>query len=347
MGTAGLSSAAAQMRTRARARAPVFVVGSPRSGTTLLYHMILSAGNFALYRSETHIFNVFAPHYGNLAVRGNRQKMVDEWLQSKYFKLAGLDAEETRAHLMRDCGNPGDFLCIVMESIARSQKVERWAENTPEHVLYLREIKRTIPEALFIHIIRDGRDVALSLDKKRWVQSFPWDRKQGPLVCGLYWEWMVRAGRKAGPLLGPDYMEVRYEDLVQEPRQTLARIGQFIEHDLDYDHILQVGIGSVSEPETSFPGNHAESPFNPVGRWKNSLPPKQLARLERLLAPCLTELGYPLSQPEDALLSSPRLRLVRAQYLAYFSFRLWLKSSLPFARHLVDVQWLREHSAAL
>jgi hypothetical protein len=347
MSTAELSSAAAQIRTRVRAKAPVFVVGSPRSGTTLLYHMILSAGNFAVYRSETHIFNVFAPHYGDLAVPANRQKMVDEWLQSKYFRLAGLDLEETRAHLMRDCGNPGDFLRIVMESIARSQKLERWAENTPEHVLYLREIKRTIPEALFIHIIRDGRDVALSLDKKRWVQPFAWDRKQGPLVCGLYWEWMVRAGRKAGPSLGPDYMEVRYEDLVQEPRQTLARIGQFIEHDLNYDHILQVGIGSVSEPETSFPGDSTESRFNPVGRWKNNLTTEQLAPLESLLAPCLKALGYSLSQPEDALPGGLRLRRLRAQYLAYFSFRLWLKSRLPFAKHLVDVQWLREDSTAV
>ncbi|HEV2117983.1 MAG TPA: hypothetical protein VGR48_18245, partial [Terriglobales bacterium] len=89
------------------------------------------------------------------------------------------------------------------------------------------------------------------------------------------------------------------------------------------------------------------SRFNPVGRWKNSLPPEQLERLERVIAPCLTELGYSLSQPEDALASSTRLCLLRAQYLAYFSFRLWLKSRLPFARLLVDVQWLREHSAAL
>jgi hypothetical protein len=347
MSTVELSTSEARIRTQARAKAPVFVVGSPRSGTTLLYHMILSAGNFAVYRSETHIFNVFAPRFGDLRVPENRARMVDQWLQSKYFRLTGLDRRETRDQLMRDCGNPGDFLRLVMENMARAQQVQRWAENTPEHVLYLREIKRTIPEALFVHIIRDGRDVALSLDKKGWVRPFPWDRNKGPLVCGLYWEWMVRAGRNAGPAMGPDYMEVHYEDLVQEPRQTLARVGQFIEHDLDYDRILRVGIGSVREPDTSFPGEQGGTGFNPVGRWKNGLPPEQLAKFESLLGTCLTELGYPLNTAGQAPKLSLGLRWLRAQYLAYFSFRLWAKSHAPLARHLVDVQWLREDSAAV
>lgn len=343
MSTVQLNSAEARTNMRTRAQAPVFVVGSPRSGTTLLYHMILSSGNFAVYRSETHIFNVFAPHFGNLRVPPNRARMVERWLQSKYFRLTGLDAEETRAQLMRDCGNPGDFLRIVMEGVARAQHVERWAENTPEHVLYMHAIKRTIPDALFIHIIRDGRDVALSLDKKGWVRPFSWDKHQGPLVCGLYWEWMVSAGRKAGSALGPDYMEVRYEDLVLEPRQTLARLGQFIQHDLDYDRILQVGIGSVREPDSSFASMEGKAGFSPVGRWKSALPEERLARLEALIGPCLQELGYALSRPGKKLLPLG-LRWLRAQYLAYFSSRLWIKARVPLAKHLVDVQWLRDDS---
>ena len=55
-----------------RSRAPVFVVGSPRSGTTLLYHMLLSAGRFAIYRAETHVFNVLVPRFGDPGVPSNR-----------------------------------------------------------------------------------------------------------------------------------------------------------------------------------------------------------------------------------------------------------------------------------
>ena len=62
---------------------------------------------------------------------------------------------------------------IVMGEMARQQGVERWADCTPDHLLYLAEIKKAIPEALVIHILRDGRDVALSLDKQRWIRPFP------------------------------------------------------------------------------------------------------------------------------------------------------------------------------
>jgi LPS sulfotransferase NodH len=340
MNVVQLSSHNPQAAAIARFKAPVFVVGSPRSGTTLLYHMLLSAGNFAVYRSETHIFSVFAPHYGNLRRRANRERMVDQWLRSKYFRLTGLNPEETRSQLLSECRTAGDFLRIVMENVASTQNVERWAENTSEHILYLREIKRTIPQALFIHMIRDGRDVALSLDKMGWVHPFPWDRRASSLVCGLYWQWMVQVGRKAGAALGANYLEVRYEDLVREPRQTLAHIGRFIGHDLDYDRILRVGIGSVRSPNTSF-ANAPGDDFNPIGRWKNGFSQEQLARFEALVGPFLEQLGYPIETPSHDLPSGFEIRRLRRQYLSYFPLRLWVKSHLPFAGHFVDIQWLR------
>ncbi len=74
------------------------------------------------------------------------------------------------------------------------------------------------------------------------------------MVAGVYWEWMVNKGRKDGRDLGADYTEVRFEELVGSPQETLARLGSFIDHDLDYDRIQKVGIGSVSAPNTSFEG---------------------------------------------------------------------------------------------
>src|SRR5438093_3467504 len=81
----------------------------------------------------------------------------------------------------------------------------------PEHLLYLPRIKETIPEALIIHIIRDGRDVALSTDKLGYIKRAPWDRKPTVMAAGLYWEWIVNRGRADGRKLGGDYTEVRVE----------------------------------------------------------------------------------------------------------------------------------------
>jgi len=136
-----------------------------------------------------------------------------------------------------------------MEDTARKQGVRRWSDCTPEHILHLARIKKTIPNALIVHIIRDGRDVALSSEKQHYVKRAFWDKNPTTMVAGLYWEWMVKKGRDAGRKLGNDYMEVRFEDLVSDPRATLARVGAFIDHDLDYDRIKEVGIGSVSDSE--------------------------------------------------------------------------------------------------
>ena len=70
-----------------------------------------------------------------------------------------------------------------MGDIAEQQGASRWGECTPEHLLYIDKIKRDIPDAKVIHVIRDGRDVAVSLDRQRWIRPFPWDKKQSLLVA--------------------------------------------------------------------------------------------------------------------------------------------------------------------
>lgn len=270
--------------------APVFVLGCPRSGTTLLYDMLISSGQFANYRVESNVFNKVTPPFGNLRSIRNRTRLMDAWLQSDYFERSGLEAEDIRAKVLTECRNAGDFLRIVMESISHNQGVERWAEKTPAHLLHIPQIKETIPDALIIHIIRDGRDVAASMDRMRCA-DFWWNTRHRLLVCGLYWQWIVEKGREYGRRLGPDYLEVRYEKLVQQPKETLAILGDFIHSDLNYDRIRQNAIGAVSKPNTSFRDEVRRGTFSPIGRWKGSSD-VEAARMEGLLESSLRELGY-------------------------------------------------------
>jgi hypothetical protein len=325
----------------ARSRAPVFVLGCGRSGTTLLYHMLLSAGGFAIYRAESNAINLLEPRFGNLSLKRNKELLMDAWLASKLFERSGLESATIRAKVIAECRNGGDFLRILMEEIARNQHVERWAECTPEHLLHLPRIKQTIPEALIIHIIRDGRDVALSNEKVGYVRRAWWDRKPHVLACGLYWEWIVRKGRADGSKLGADYTEVRFEDLITDPRPVLAKLGAFIEQELDYDRIRAVGIGSVSEPNTSF-NEDSEREFNPIGRWEKSFNPELLSTFEGVVGGLLQELGYKLGTTGDAKLSRPDLRRMRAAYRAYFDSKLWLKAKTPLGKIFVtkDLSWL-------
>ncbi len=327
--------------TGARAKAPVFVIGSPRSGNNFLYHTLLSSGGFAVYRASAQVFNMLVPRFGDFSALKNRQKMMKEWLASPYFERTGLDAASIEAKVLSECRNGGDFLRIVMGEMCRQQNVGRWATLSVEEMLYLPEIKRTVPDALFVHTIRDGRDVALSLAKKGYVRPLPWDQDRGLLVAACYWDWIVHEGRKLGRAMGPDYLEIRYEDLVTHPRETLNVIGKFISQDLDYDRILQTAVGTVGDPNTSFKAGESQASFNPVGRWRAGYSREQLAVVEAMTGPLLRELGYTIETPPEELKRARSYPVLKRLYGLYFDTRFWVKSKTPLAKFMVSTESMR------
>jgi hypothetical protein len=319
-----------------RSQAPVFVLGCGRSGTKLLYHSLLSAGGFAVYHAESNAFNLLGTRFGNLSNRENREKLLKLWLNSKLFERSGLTREEIEPRILNQCRNTGDFLRILMETIAEKQGVGRWAEATPLHALYLPEIKKLIPDAIVIQILRDGRDVALSLKKVGWIKPFRWDRNRSLVTSGLFWKWIVSKGRKYGKAMGTDYKEFHYEDLVTRPRETFAEISKFIDQELDYDQIQNVGLGSVHNPNSSFKGDK-NSEISPVGRWKALISPAELAQLESAIADLLVETGCEVSTPPQYLRRTPAVWFMCLLYPIFWDVKLWLKTRTPLAR-IADLQ---------
>lgn len=307
----------------------------------MLYHLLLSAGGFAEFHTQMNVFDVLEPIFGDLRVPENKKKMMREWLGSKAFAVSGLDASDLEAKVTAACNNGSDFLRIVMEEVARKQGVDRWIDSTPTNIPHMLRISRDFPEAQFIHIIRDARDVALSLDRHHWSRPLPWDRKRSLLAAGLYWEWIVRKGRRFGAILGPKYMEVRYEDLVEQPQPPLNRISEFLGHDLDYARIQQTSIGSVRKPLTAFKEELQEKRFVPVGRWRNKFAEDQLVWFERLVGNYLVELGYPLSHSRDVSERSLAVRTVRFEYESFYDLKQWAKVNTPLSR------WMVSYSAIL
>jgi protein-tyrosine sulfotransferase len=313
---------------------PVFIVGCPRSGTSYLYHLLLSAGGFAKFHTQMNVFDVLEPIYGDLGSRSNKQRMMKEWLQSKAFQVSGLNADEIGEKVMAECAGASDFLRIVMDEVARSQGVDRWVDSTPTNIPHMLRIKYDFPDSKFIHIIRDPRDLALSLDKKGWSRPLPWDRENSLQAAGIYWEWIVRKGRKYGEQIGSDYIEVRYEDLVQRPAEPLAKIGAFLGCDLSYERIRAQSVGSIKKPLTSFGEDLNQGNFSPVGRWKDKFPPQQLVLFEALTGPYMEQLGYQLSTCGRN--SSLRVKTMRGVYGAFYSFKQWAKVNTPLSRKMVS-----------
>jgi hypothetical protein len=305
-------------------------MGCHRSGTNLLYDTLLSAGGFADYRGYLPIYKMLIPRFGNLAQFKNRKRMVAAWIHSKGFRRAGLNASQLTEKVLNECQTGGDFIRIVMNEVSRNQNVARWAVYDPDNLLYIPNIKKDIPEALFVHIIRDGRDVAWSLSKMDGFKPLPWKRTaNGLLPAAVYWEWMVRKGCDNGRLFPTDYLEVGYEELVSRPRTALKKLGDFLDHDLDHDRIQQAKLGSLDEPNSSFPKE--ENCGNPVNRWK-SMPRDEVMSLEALVGEYLASLGYGLSTSRNATHRGLRETLIRSFYFGLLNTKLWLKTQTPVGR---------------
>jgi hypothetical protein len=267
------------------------------------------------------------PRFGDLRSRSNRERLMDAWLNSKLFLASGLDRDHIRQRVLEECRNGGDFLRLVMGEICALQGMQRWAENSPEAMLYLPLIKQLIPDALVVHIIRDGRDVATSLGRLRYVRAFPWEERHSLIGCGLYWEWIVQQGRRFGRSWGGDYLEIHFEELLARPQETLNQVGRFIDHRLDYEEIKSVAYGSVSKPNTSFRTEAPNAGFSPVGRWKKSFSPEQLLTFERLVGYTLQEVGYSCATDGPQMGLDLSLSATRLLHRAYFEGKRRYKNS--------------------
>jgi hypothetical protein len=208
------------------------IVGSPRSGTTLLRLMMDSHPELAI-----------PPETGFLALALTLRGRGDRLREKVFHALTTFGKpspawpdfeipEETFRSALLEISPftaPAGFRAFYRLYAARFGK-GRWGDKTPLYCLEMDAIRRVLPEARFVHLIRDGRDAALSL-RKMWF-SPGWEIE----TQAAYWRQCVLAARRAG-LDRPDYLEVRYEDLIANTRDTLQRICAFI--DLPYDGAME------------------------------------------------------------------------------------------------------------
>lgn len=314
-----------------RIQCPVFVVGSARSGNTLLYHMLLASGLFPPYRSEPVVFDLLVPRSGDLRRRVNRERLLKIWLQSKQFRVSGLDPDAFADKVLSNCKSGGDFLRLMMDSVADRHGCKRWAVWGPDNLLHMDLIKREIPEALFLHVIRDGRDVAYSLARSGFIRPLPWGRKGGLLVSGSHWMWKTKRGRQLGQRLSGDYLEVRYENLAHDPEGTLARVSSFIGEQLSYRSIRDSALGTIGNPNSSFQ-EEIERGFDPVGRWRKNLNEAEVEKLEALLGRLLEELDYPLQSSTRSWRIVVGMRALDFFYRNVFTMKEWAKMRTPLGR---------------
>lgn len=281
-----------------------FVVGVARSGTTLLRLMLDAHPELAI-PPETHFIPTLAQTCGSPG-RESSACVVEALTTDPRWPDFGIDREALghRVEALEPFSLGGALRTFYRLYAARFGKA-RWGDKTPRYLVRMSLIRELLPEARFVHLIRDGRDIWLSL---RGLAFGP----DSVETAAADWASRIARARTQAKRL-PFYLEVRYEDLVLEPEATLRRICKFIELSwdpvmLDY-HDRAAGrlaeLQDVHDPTTGRVTKganrqriHALTGAPPqadrVGRWRTELEGGERQRYEAIAGPLLQELGYEL-----------------------------------------------------
>ncbi len=280
-----------------------FICGATRSGTTLMRLMLDSHPDMAI-PGETH----FLPPMINASARSARgaDELATMVIEAERWGDFHLSEEELRERLRSlDPLNCTDAIRAFYRLYAEKQGKPRWGDKSPGYVRHMLLLQRALPEARFIHMIRDGRDVALSVVPRDW----------GPKTmegAARLWKRRIEKARRQAPNVD-HYMEVHYEDLITDQEAVLRRVADFIE--LPWDSAMidyhERAAERLAEKARDLPTKHgtitAESRLEShklaseppradrIARWKTHMDPADLAEYESIAGETLLAAGYELS----------------------------------------------------
>ena len=202
---------------------PFFVLGSQRSGTTMLRLMLNRHPRLMVpHESKFMIaFNSRLDEYGDLSDKGNTARLLNDIAQHKAVVAGDLIAD-TESILSRDVATFPQLIDAIMTEKALQMGKPRWGDKTPYYITHIDEIWGLFPRTKIIHLVRDGRDVIVSQRNIEWMSN------NLPRLAHDWW-WKTTLCHKVGSVRGAKFfLEVKYEDLVIETESTLRKICQFL-----------------------------------------------------------------------------------------------------------------------
>ena len=272
--------------------APTFIFGMERSGTTLLSMMVGAHGQIAVPLATTGMWIGFAQRLGdfnNLATREDVVRLVDAIRSHERIRL--WDAELDRAALMKDLplGNYGAVLARFHAEYARAKGKPFWANVDIATLDHMEQANAWFSDARFLHIVRDGRDVALSHQTMRYGAG-------NIAECARAWVNRTTTNAKMGSLLGPKrYMTVRFEDLVLDTRTSLDRICGFLGVAFDESMLHYADMVEEKIPEDRrwlWPAISRPPQESRAGQWRKRMTETQRIVFEGIANRTLKDWGY-------------------------------------------------------
>ena len=271
----------------------VFIVGCPRSGTTLFRHIVDAHPKITISPEAQWIPKWFERRKGLTPDGMVMPKVVPLLLEHSKFAL--LDIGRGELETLVGNGQPvsyASFVTGIFDLYGKARGKSLVGNKTPDYARRMHILHALWPDARFIHLIRDGRDVALSLMawsrvSQKTPGTFPTWKDDPVSTAALWWELNVRRGREAGRALGPElYREICYESLVTRPAEVCRVVCSFLGLPFD-DAMLR-----FHESRTSL------RPITAGLRdWRTQMPAEDVERFEAAAGALLDELNYPRAIP--------------------------------------------------
>lgn len=275
---------------------PVFVVGMNGSGTTMLLDCLGRHPALYAFPEETRLIPYLMAReasYGNLSVDANFERL---WNDVRSLPVFREENGNEPVPLPADWRDRARSLASILDAVflhfAAAAGKRRWAEKTPQHVQHIKPLAAMFPGARFLHVIRDGRDCAVSFHR-RWYRQ--------PELTIYRWKKVVAMGGEQGREIGPSrYMEVRYEDLTERPEPAFRAVCRFLDLPFDPAVLESSQPWLVADRSADVTGLRPNS-----GKWEHYFSARTRARLEGISGSMLARCGYPTSRPSgDVDLSS-------------------------------------------
>jgi len=269
-------------------RPPFFIVGSERSGTTMLRLMLNRHSRLAVPPESHFIVPIHA------AACGGPPPGMREFLDALSSEMRFREWE-LPIHLVESAIGAGpktwaELFSGPYRAYAAARGKQRWGDKTPGHAARLGTLETIFGEGIqVLHIVRDGRDVAASL------REMPWARAD-VLDAARRWRRDVLAAQAFGRCAGPErYHEIAYERLTSDPETILRGICRFLEEPFE-ERMLRF----FEDAGTEVPGHRqawhrrTQQPVDSaaVGRWKRDLSRGEVALFESAARDVLAQLGY-------------------------------------------------------
>jgi hypothetical protein len=296
----------------------LFIVGCPRSGTTLLRRMVDAHPKIAITR-ETHWIPEMIGQVRGIDLAGRVTPELPARLAAHpKFATLGIDRTELE-RLARGRPSYPTLVEALFDRYGATRGKLIVGDKTPGYVREIELLHDLFPRTRFVHLVRDGRDVCLSaLEWERKAEQF---RRRFPTwedapvaTAALWWRWHVLEGRASGTRLAPElYVELRYEALVADPESECRRLCDFL--GVAFDPAMLRFHEGRARFEPGLSAKKAWLPPTPGLRdWTTQMAPEQVEEFEAAAGDALEAFGYPRAFPAPA---ASRVRVAASAAAAF------------------------------